>query len=349
MNNRSESIGADTSLRVLKTIEDLNASIEIRAEQLEVSNEWKSCVQNFISSAQNGSLFAEEDVCDSSTTRDLYFKKRHGLDFSELFWDLIILRSSSLKEMFRATKWVLEAVLSQQIVPFIHKKNPTLFARISRLSLNKSEHASQGFPAKLEGKILSVETQEELASFLVEIGKWKVMRDFDAWFETIGLQNMCVKSDLLYLTQLRNSLLIARTVLCLRCSPCQVRTLVTSCLHELNIRSSHKCPLFALPLTGELQWVKDDATGVEPLPPPKLWQISQSTRGDKIVYFTRANEVHVFAGGSISNHAARKSISMLETDSTTVIRNFLGREYEQTHPASKSSLLSIKAAHVALF
>jgi len=284
-----------------------------------------------------------------------FLKSRTDLDFSENFWDTVVLGASNVSELFYAIGILAQLLKGGDLLPFIHKSNNTLVGKLCReaihIHVQKERNELEGSNTKWFDNYINAfttnqyptRTQELVTQHLARLGKWKLQRDFKAWFREIGISQSIDmewwldlgnvdgavdKGVIAKFTHVRNMFQLIWTAGTLRTPIQEIKSLAVSYLAYYKEQTADQNPIFVLPITSQLPWVRDDAAGIEPLPTPRLWQLTQTDDEGKVTQTTRVmpHKPLALAKTPISKVAANKAVEKLTKEATNVIRSLLTRE-----------------------
>mmetsp|Transcript_4050 Transcript_4050/g.7772 ORF Transcript_4050/g.7772 Transcript_4050/m.7772 type:complete len:736 (-) Transcript_4050:102-2309(-) len=404
----------DRGLKVMKTLASYQPGKDSFLSANGYDAAWEAHVNAFVQSARSGSLFslhgmsgqhsknAMEDENDGEfQSRRTTLEGRSNFDFTELFWEQVVIKAKSYEQILFALRLVMTSLQNGVLLPYIHKSNNTLLGNVCRQAIkfhvaksqtgggtdpSQGSEAQQG-PNSLPANFAAFQelaakgeatpdSQKNIAASLMELGAWKLTRDFDAWFHEVG-----VKADLLEellpvaplndtlalsarFSSLREALQVASTALTFRCPRQQVRALAVASLRHCTERqtklgqrdrgkiSKPVMPTFVLPIRSQLPWVRDDAAGLSSLPAPRFWQLVQSDKFGRVTQTTRLAPYGAgleLAESPLESCAAQDAARLIgEPGGDATARQLLRREYRRLCADRPSATKNTELAGISM-
>lgn len=361
------------SIKVLETLSKFAPSAPIKllsaqAEDEEYDATWNAHVEKFLRSTGTQKSASQPDrravvsdgvSDDQSSFAQRKFQGRTDLDFTEQFWESILVQAKSFSQVVRALQLLIQALTAGSLLPYIHKSNDTLLGKVCRqaiqvhmakargLGLDSSStgaRALETYTSAFATPELTIKAQRHVADNLLQLGEYALGREFAFRFEELGVDKDVLasfaspghKSQLARFKLLSLTCKLVWTALTFRCPPSQAKALALASLkYATTSGAGAPCtPTFLLSLNNtQLPWVSDEAAGLSALPVARFWQLFQRDREGRISQLCRVasdgyHKPH--AKASLSSVAARKLLEMCGSDEPEdLINAFVAREYQQ--------------------
>jgi len=282
----SSSFFADLSLSVLRLLLQFKTRGSLCLDKIEIRNSWRDHVNFFFQLAVSGELYSRNRVGmdETGAVRDENYtclsQHRFNYDFTEHFWENVIIHAESQEEMLYALREMLRLMRSGKLLPFLDKANETLIADLSRFPIlmktgqDFDGSAFERLEQILETPEISESIQAVIVENLVQLGMFKLKRDFASWFTELGEDFLVLLGEeeslgLKQFQKFRNALKLVATVRGVRCPMQEAKLLLHAATENDNAGT------FILFLRGQIPWVKEDANL---LPEPVHWQVKQKDK-----------------------------------------------------------------------
>jgi hypothetical protein len=363
------------SIRVIKTLSEFAppGALNLSEANAQLAPAWEAHIQDFFSSTGNNNIAnvqnskpseqePEEDQ-DSAFARRK-FQGRTDLDFTERFWESVLVQAKSFSQVVRALQKLVQALSDGHLLPYIHKSNDTLLGKMCRQAIQRHVAKARGqaqeqdedggakaletYVAVFSAAELTPKAQRYVVENLLQLGGYALEREFAFRFGELGISKEMLadvsppgQNSLERFQTLSRTCKLVWTALTFRCPTNQAKALALASLRyaasscsQVDATPSEQVPTFLLSLDNtQLPWVSDEAAGVSALPVARFWQLLQRERAGQVSQLCRVSSdgnQPPRARCSLSPGAARKVLEMCDSEEPAdLINAFVSREYHQ--------------------